>query len=214
MFSLDYWFYLLIIAISLIVGLVRCRNNKKVWAIIFLLALTLCSEIVSVMLAYIIKNNCCVYHFFNPLQAIVWGCFFYVNIDGPAKKTVMPLLLLLLLYSILNTMLWQDMMTFPGNFIKFECLVLLFWSFSLFIEFLDRPSKEEVFGDSVYVICIAVIWFNLISYVFFELFNSYIEQNIATDSLRTIHHLSNYIYYSLLLIAMLLGNKPTVYEQK
>lgn len=130
------------------------------------------------------------------------------------KKTIISLMLISLVYSIVNTLAWQDIMTFPGNYIKFECLLLLFWSFNLFIEFLDRPTKENVFNNSVYIICIAVIWFNLISYLFFELFNSYVERKIPTDSIRMVHYVSNYIYYGLLLFAMLIKNTPDLYEQK
>jgi hypothetical protein len=86
--------------------------------------------------------------------------------------------------------------------------VLLCWAFALFLEFMERPGDENIFSNSVFIICIAVIWFNLVSFLFFGLFNNYIARNQPDFSLRGVHYFSNYTYYSLLLFAMLL-NRPS-----
>jgi len=200
--------YLFIITVALIVSIPTWRKNAKHRPVVILLALTLCSETISRVLAFKVHNNNYVYHFFNPIQAIVWGWFFYINLEGRVKKTVVPLLVLLILFGVFNTIYLQGLTVFPANFLRFETVLLLFWSFALFTAFLDRPSREHIFSSSLFVACVAVMWFNLTSFLFFQLFNFYIAQHIPTDAIRNINYFSNYTYYSLLLVAMCLNETP------
>lgn len=208
MFKLHYLVYLLIITIGFGAGVYNMRD-VRVRPVTVLLGLTVCSETLSNILAHLIRNNVCVYHFFNPIQAAVWGWFFYINSETRLKRTIIPLLTMLLLYAVFNTLFLQNLTHFPGNFIKFEGLFLLFGAFNLFIEFLDRPADENIFNNKVFIISICVIWFNLTSYLFFELFNFFVDHKIPTDSIRAVNYFASYTYYSLLAVAMFLKDKKT-----
>jgi len=203
-FPPHYVIYLCLIGAGFLAGLARYNQKKAVQPVIILLGLTFFSEFLSKVLACEIKNNSIVYHFYHPIQAALWGVFFYINMRSILRRTVIPLSILLLASSILNTIFLQNTDIFPGNFVKLECIVLLFWSFCLFFEFIDKPISDSIFNDSRFIICIAVIWFNLVSYLFFVLFNYYVTQPKPVFSIRGIHYFSNYTYYSLLLLAMFL----------
>jgi hypothetical protein len=203
--------YLLIIMAGFLTGRVRIKKIRPARPIVVLLGLTLLSEVISRITAYKFHNNSIVYHFFNPLQAIAWGWFFYINLlTARIKRLVIPLLSLLILFSVLNTLLWQPLNTNPWNFIKFESLFLLFFSANVFIELLDRPACENIFRNSVFIVCIGIIWFVLTSFEFFNFFNFYVQKNIPKESIRAISYFSNYIYYTLLLIAMFLNSKTQI----
>lgn len=210
--SLHYIIYLLIMTVAVVAGLLPVK--KRLLPVVVILVITICSEVLSNYLAHAIRNNNIGYHFYLPLQAMAWGWFFYLNMDKRFHSGIVVSLAALVLFSVLNTILWQGLWTFPGNFAKFECLFLLFFAVHQFIDFLDRPSWENILGDSVFVICIAIIWFNLISFIFYVLFNLFLHFRIPTDTIRAVLVFANYIYYSLLLFAMFLKTKTKPYGRQ
>lgn len=215
MFTLYQTIYLFIILSGFLIGSIRVRKNASSIPIVILLGLTLVSEVASRVAAYEFHNNSFVYHFFNPIQAVVWGWFFYINLKTEKVKVlVIPLLAILILFSAFNSWLWQPLHTNPWNFVKFESLYLLFFSTNIFIELLDRPAHENVFRDSVFIICVGIIWFVLTSFQFFNFFNFYVQKKIPKESIRAISYFSNYVYYTLLLIAMFLNSKTQTNEYK
>ena len=145
---------------------------------------------------------------------MLWGVFFYRNSNNYLfRNTIIFLSGLFICCSILSSFLWQKIHVFPGDIIKFETLILLSWSFFLFVEFLDKPGDENIFINPAFILTVAVIWFNLISFLFFDLFNFFLINKIPTDSIRAVHYFSNYVYYLLLVIAMLLKDKNQLSER-
>jgi hypothetical protein len=204
MFPLHYVVYVLIVGIAFATGFYRLRRQRTIQPIVWLLGITACSEILCKVLALTIQNNIPVYHVYQPVQLTLWAVFFYRNMQSGWRKTVLPLWVALFLFSILNTLFIQPVNVFPGNLTKLESVVIMFWSFCLFSEFLDLPGQENIFLKSNFIICVAVMWFNLVSYLFFGLFNYYVSAPQLLHSVWSIHLFSNYTYYSLLLTAMLL----------
>ncbi len=208
MFQWNYLIYLGIIALGFVAGVSRNFKKPTIAPIVLLLAITLLSETLSKLLAVTIHNNSYGYHFFHPIQLMLWGVFFYRNSSNPRWKTIIVRLsFLFIICSMLSSFLWQKIQVFPGDIIKFETLLLLLWAFHLFLEFLDKPTGENIFINPVFILTIAVIWFNLISFLFFDFFNFFLTSKIPTSSLRAVHYFSNYVYYLLLFIAMLLKDK-------
>ncbi len=206
----HYLIYLGLILVGFLVGIVFHRSNKDIFPVIVLLGVTFSSEILSKYLAYTIQNNSPVYHVYHPLQILLWGVFFYRNSKHNWRVYIRASSVGLVTFSIINALFWQSFTTFPSNVIKFECILLLAWSFLLFFEFLDAPNNLNIFRNSSFLICIAVIWFNLVSYLFFGLFNYYISKPKPEFSIRTIHLFSNYTYYSILLVSMCIRpSKPS-----
>ena len=214
MVKLNYIIYLLIITVGFICGIIFKWNTKSVRPVIFLLGITLVSESISKFLAITIHNNNYVYHFFHPIQLFVWGFFFYLNTKNILfKRSLLMLTTIFIAGSFLNSIYLQALTVFPGNFIKFQTLILLLWSGNLFIEYLDRPAGQNIFTDPIFLTTIAVIWFNLVSFSFFDFFNIFLIKKIPTDSIRAVHYFSNYLYYSLIVVAMLVKNKQILREQ-
>ncbi|WP_118973831.1 hypothetical protein [Taibaiella koreensis] len=212
MFPLHYVIYVVIIGAAFTTGLYRLRRQRTIQPVVWLLGITACSEILCKALALTIHNNIPVYHVYQPIQLTLWAVFFYRNMRSGWRKTVVPLWLLLFLFSILNTLVIQPVTVFPGNFTKLESVVVMFWSFCLFSELLDLPARENIFLKSSFIVCIAVMWFNLVSYLFFGLFNDYVSAPRMLRSVWGIHLFSNYTYYSLLWVAMLLKAETPAYE--
>ncbi len=214
MFPLHYLVYIAIIVLAFVTGWYRLRKQKTIQPVVWLLGITACSEVLCKVLALTIQNNIPVYHVYQPVQFTLWAVFFCRNMQSGWKKTVFPLWGLLFLFALLNTLFIQPVNTFPGNFTKLESVVVMFWSFCLFSEFLDLPARNNIFGSSNFMICVAVMWFNLVSYLFFGLFNNYVSNPQLIRSVWSIHLFSNYTYYSLLLTAMLLKAEAPAYEQQ
>jgi hypothetical protein len=212
MILLKFVVYLSIIATGSLIGIVNYKNNIRMRPVVFLLILTFISELMSFIFASTIRNNNVVYHFFNPIQAIVWGYFFYNNVSGSIRSTIPVTLVFLVVFAAINTSCLQGFNVFPGYFVLVENVVLLFWSASLFLNFLDRPAIENIFYNPIFITCIAVIWFSLISYIFFGLFNFFVVSKKSTHAIRSILQFANYIYYTLLLIGMLLKEKSAKHE--
>ncbi len=214
MVQLNYIIYLIIITLGFLCGIIFKWRITRIRPVIFLLGITLVSETVSKFLAITIKNNNYVYHFFHPIQLFVWGFFFYINTQNIIfKRSVIILTTIFIVCSILNSLYLQGLTVFPGNFIKFQTLLLLLWSSNLFIEYLDKPAGQNIFSDPVFLIAIAVIWFNLVSFSFFDFFSIFLIKKIPTDSIRAVHYFSNFLYYTLIAIAMLIKNKQILREQ-
>jgi multisubunit Na+/H+ antiporter MnhG subunit len=207
-FKPHYIFYLSLILAGFLAGLCRSKKGIATRAVTLILGVTLASEIISKILACTTHNNYAVYHFFQPVQALLWASFFYTTLQSSAKKTVLPLTAFMLMFTLVNSIFWQGLMKFPDKFTKLECLVLIFWSFCLFIEFLERPGKENIFKDRRFIICIAVLWFNLVSFPFFDFINLSIKKEVAGRWVDNVHYFSNYTYYTMLFLAMLLKQKP------
>lgn len=213
MFPLHHMVYILIIAAGFVIGWYRFRREKAIQPVVWLLGITFCSEMLCKVLAVTVRNNIPVYHLFLPVQLTLWGIFFHRNMRSGWRRTVLPVCLLLLVFAVLNTLLMQGWNTFPGNFTRLESIAVLFWSFCLFFEFLDLPARENILLKSTFVICVAAMWFNLVSYLFFELFNYYVSTPQLLKSVWKIHLFSNYTYYTLLLAAMFLKADRPAYEQ-
>lgn len=212
MLPLHYQIYILLIGAGFVTGWYRFRQERSIQPVVWLLGLTCCSEMLCKILALTIKHNLPVYHIYLPVQLTLWAVFFYRNMHSAWRRTVFPLWLLLFCFALLNSWKIQPLHTFPGNFTRLESIVFLFWSFCFFMELLDLPARENVFRKSTFIICVAVMWFNLVSYLFFELFNDYMSSPQLLRSIWKIHLFSNYTYYSLLLAAMFLKADTPAYE--
>ncbi|MES2894023.1 MAG: hypothetical protein V4725_18530 [Bacteroidota bacterium] len=199
---------LLILAVGFICGLFHYKRKKNLRPVIVLLGVTLVSEMLSYYLAKYYRNNMPLAHVFNPIQLCFWSVFFYRAIDdGRIKRLILWVTMSMLLFATLNSIFLQPLNTFPGNFIQVETMLLILLGSYLFILRLDAPSELSIFKDPMFITAIALIWFNLVSFLFFLLYAYMAKHNLPVRTLRTIHLFSNYVYYLLLLLAILLPQK-------
>jgi hypothetical protein len=197
-----------ILLTGFVCGLIRYRRKVQLRPVIILLGVTLAAELSSYYMAIMYRNNMPVSHFFNPVQMIIWAVFFYSVIEDPRiKKAIVWITTAMLVFAVTNSFFLQPIKTFPDNFLKLETMLFVLWGAALFIQQLDSESDVSIFKDSLFVTSVAVLWFNLISFLFFLLYAYMIKHKLPTVTLRTIHQYSNYVYYLLLLTAILLPQK-------
>lgn len=181
------------------------KNNSEMLPVIILLGVTLVAEIISYFMAKVYRNNMPGYHFFNPLQLIIWGFFFYATIeDEKIKKSIPWTLGIVLLFSIINTLFFQPLKTLPDNFMKVATLVNIIWAGLLFMQQLDVPARENIFKNPLFIVALAVMWFNIISSFYFILYGFMVKYKLSSYYVHQIHYFSNLVYYLLFFVAMLL----------
>jgi len=215
MFKKEFIVYLFIIAIGFVIGVINFKGNKQFRPIVILLGSTLISEIASRVLAYQIRNSNPAYHFFTPIQILLWAIFFLLVITNQKVKMIIFFCSsLLILFSIINTLFWQGLKIFPENVLRIQTIFMIFCSMCLFIEMMDRPSGENIFKNPFFIITIGVLWFNLLSFIFFQSHNFFLKNKIPAYSLRTIQYISNYVYYLIILVAILISKQFNTVERK
>ena len=201
-----------ILTMGVVTGLYYYRQKKNLRPVIILLAITLLAEIIAYFMGKYFRNAMPVAHFFNPVQLGIWAIFFYrVYEESRVKKIVLWLTAGMLIFAVINSVFLQPLKTFPDNFLKLETTLFILWGGYLFMRRLDTPSHISIFKDPLFVIAVAILWFNLLSFSFF-LLQAYVGAEQLAFRLISIHLISNYIYYLLLSIAIALPQKQLQHE--
>ncbi len=194
--------------IGYLIGCYGFKNNRVIHPIIYVLLLT--------FLNYKLLENSDIltvtdFHFYNPIQLLLLGWFFHRNFENRALKSSVPYTLaVFMVFAIFNTIFLQGLNDYPSNFIIGETLLLIVWSTYLFIEKLDVPAHINVFKDPVFITSIAIICFNLFSFVFFLLLTYFQKHKIDQySSITRLLYFANVIYYLLLIIANIFSLKKS-----
>ncbi len=206
MFTVGFIIYLFIIATGFLLSLINYKKSKGIKPVAILLFITLVSEITGRLLAFYLKNSNPVYHFLNPIQTMLWGYFFNFHVNSTIKKSIIIFCsITLIILSIVDTIFITGLLKFPDTFLSIQSIVLICFGFSLFFEKLDEPASKNIFLDPVFIICLSVIWFYLISFLFFNFHQFTLAKKISRSALKIINYASNYIYYLLILYAISLN---------
>lgn len=209
------WVFFAILFFGIIAGIFNYRKKIVIRPVVLLFAVTFFAEILSYYTGKYYRNNMPVAHIFNPIQLSVWGYFFYKNFSNiKAKKIIKWVTIAMILFSIFNTLFIQPIKTFPDNFIKLETMLLIISGAYLFIQQLELPSGINIFKEPVFVTSVAILWFNLLSFLFFLLLAYMIANKISTVNMRVLHFFSNYVYYVLLIVTFFLPNRFPAHARK
>lgn len=205
MLTPEFITYLAIILAGFIAGIITFNRQVNLKPIIILLCLTFISECLSRICAYHIKNSSPPYHFLFPLQCLLWGDFFFRDFKSGAKKRFARWsTAILAAVSIANSAFNQGVFVYPGTMLQIQSLLLITLGFQLFIEKLDIPTEQNIFLDQGFVLATAVIWFHLISIIFNSFYSFLLANVMAGETLRLINYVSNYLYYGILAVSVLL----------
>jgi hypothetical protein len=210
-----YLYYLLLIGTSFLLGLIPLQQKKKISPAVWLLGCTLLNEICSWLAGKYYRNNMPVYHVSIPVLTGIWALFYYRNITSiRVKNLVVWSYVIFLLLAIINSLFIQSILQFPGT--VFTCLNLLMiaWSAVLMIQMLDAPGSQNLFKEPIFLINIAILWFNLFSFAYFALRNYMIAQHISTTALSQILLIANYVFYSIILLAMIFNFIQNKHESR
>ncbi len=199
--------YLVIIGLGFIVGISFFKkSSNKIRPLTIYLGLVLVLELSSHYMAVIYKNNMPGFHISIPLYFLIIGIFFYKNIvDDKIRRSIPWTIAALILFAIVNAVFFQPVNSFPDNVSKGTTFFYIVWAAVLFIQFLDNSSAENIFANPVFVAAVAIMWFNIISLIFFLLYPFMTRHNLPSYSVYSIHFFSNYVYYLLLLLSIFLA---------
>ena len=205
--AIDYFFTVMFAGYA--IGIWGWHRAKNLRAIPMLLLLTFIAQMFMYYWAVEYKNNALIAHIFNPVQFIVLMLFFYQNAkERWMKKITIYLGAAMLIYGFINSMFLQNTKIFPSNFLVVSNLLLILLSGYLFLHKLDSVStKVNIFKEPVFLIAAAILYFNIFSFIFFLLNNYMILNNIRTTYLRNILLLTNVMYYTILLMALIFSLK-------
>jgi hypothetical protein len=187
----------------------RAARYRQMQPICFLLLLTFVNDQVQSFIGFHYRLGVEDFHFYNPLQLILLGWFFYENFEeGILKRSVPYAVLAAILFSLINSLYIQTLHQNPTNFILVETFLLIIWSTMLFIEKLDSPPSLNVFRDPAFITAVAVLCFNLFSFIFFLLTNYFQKHKINQfTSIYKILYFAVIVYYGLLVIANIFSPK-------
>jgi len=199
--------YLVVIACGFVVGASFFKkSSNKIRPVTIYLGLVLALEISSHFMAVIYKNNMPGFHISIPLYFLIIGIFFYNNIvDKKIRRSIPFTVAALILFAIVNAVYFQPLNSFPDNVAKGTTFFYIVWAAFLFIQHLDNSSAENIFANPVFITAVAIMWFNIISLSFFLLYPFMMKYNLPNNSVFTIHYFSNYVYYLLLLLSIVLA---------
>jgi hypothetical protein len=91
---------------------------------------------------------------------------------------------------------------------------MIAWSAVLMIQMLDATGSQNLFKEPIFLINIAILWFNLFSFAYFALRNYMRAQNISTTALSQILLTANYVFYSIVLLAMIFNFIQNKHESR
>jgi hypothetical protein len=208
--SLAGYFYIQITItfLAAFVGIWNYRKtNKVLLPVVIVLISVFIEAAASFLTAKFLRENRPVNHFINPVMLACWGCFFsYVLEDSRVKKIARWTAAILILFSISNSFV-TGLFVQPWNVMKAATIFYLVMGGLLLMQTLDLPSKENIFTNTLFLIGLAIVWFNMISSLNFFLYDFMRVHKPARHIIDYIHWYSNYIYYSILLLAMLFQKK-------
>ena len=204
-YYIRYISFLVIVLTAFITGYSNYRKaDRKMLPVIILLGYTFVSTSAGYFMAKYLRNNMPVDHVYGVVATCLWGWFYYQCFEDKQIKTISKWsTCLLVVFLIFNTIFLQPILTLPDNGFKMMTLFNLIWGAVLFIQMLDLPAKENIFKNSFFLVALGVVWFNIISSLYFFLSAFLVRNNISSTFINSMHYYSNYVYYIILIFAML-----------
>lgn len=183
------------------------KKNKILLPVVIVLICIFISTVVGFFTARYIRNNQIVNHFINPVMLACWGYFFHQALEDPRVKRITAwAAVILIICSVINSFI-TGILVAPWVIIRASTIFYLILGALLLIQMLDLPSKENVFKNTFFLIALGIVWFNMISSLSFFLSDVVKANKLARQFMYTLLSYSNYIYYSILLLAMYFQKK-------
>ncbi|MDB5201869.1 MAG: hypothetical protein JWQ27_1278 [Ferruginibacter sp.] len=195
-------------------GLLALKKSRILLPVTIIFIVTAVSELTGFFTTKYYRNNLPEFHVLNFLLIPLTAWFFYIHLESPVfKKWVRWLAAAAMAFAVFNTIL-NGFKSFPENALKVSSCAVLVMATFLFIELMDRPAKENIFKNPVFIVTLAMIWVNLTSFVFWLLFSYFADHHIPGKPLTLLHYVSNYVYYGLMLIAQIFTYTSIKYHGK
>lgn len=207
-FTNHFYLYIALIFLAALCGVLFYRKrNRIILPVVIVLVCIFIFSVISFLAGRHLKESRPVDHFNTPVMLACWGYFFSQVLEDPRfKKYVGWATITLIAYSIINSFITGLFVT-PSHVLQAATIFYLILGALLLVQMLDMPSKENIFTHTLFLIALAVVWFNMISSLNFFLFDLRRHHKPTGQFIGKIHWYSNYIYYSILMIAMIFQKK-------
>ncbi|RYY47982.1 MAG: hypothetical protein EOO06_11590 [Chitinophagaceae bacterium] len=204
----HFYIHIATVVIAAIAGLVNYdRRNKILLPVIIVLICIAISSTTSLLAGRYLRENRPVNHFINPVMLTCWGLFFIQVLEDPRiKKYVTWATVALVLFSLTSSAITGLFKT-PWYVMRAATIFNMMLGGLLLIQTLELPSRVNILTNTYFLIALGIVWFNMISSLNFFL-SDFARNHKPTDLfIGQLHWYSNYIYYSILALAMLFQKK-------
>jgi hypothetical protein len=213
--STRFAIYLLLIIILFLTGMVRFKNLTMPFRILTILfGVTAISESTGRYLARKIHNSSPTYHFFNPIQFVLYLMIFYILIENKlVKKLILVLGCFASFLFILNSIFVQNIYTLPSNAIVISSICYVLLSLLLFKQMLANPSSESLSKQSVFWLNCNIIIFFSTTFFIWSFYNTFIKNYVPTKIISTFNYYLTFLFYLVMLIALILDKKRSALNE-
>lgn len=193
--------YLLIILAGFVIGIV---NYKKLTIpfryLVFFLLLTFISEVSSRLIAIRLHTSAPVYHWYVLLLVVFFSLIFYHFIVNRFIRLVIVVSAVAFCgLSILNTLLYQHLSTFPSLSIVVADILIVIYSLLFFKHTVD---EKIIFNRNIiFAFNISVLLYFTIQVFNWGFFNYFLKHRMKTMS--DVGYVANVLFYSALAVIIL-----------
>ena len=131
-----------IISVYAIKNYLQLHRELKIfsWFILF----SLCIQIPSYIFGLLQINNLFFLHFYVPLSFFFLTLFYESVFQNFINKIILRwIMILFVLFSIINSIFWQDLLTFNSYALSLESALIVIYSLSLFSLLLNQTVRKE-----------------------------------------------------------------------
>jgi hypothetical protein len=210
--SLDILFYLSILTIAVLNGLVGYKKLTSPFrALVLIMLYILFSESAVRVLILLNKNSLPLYHILCIIQYIAFAFIFSLllnskNVKQYIRLSIIPFIALCLLNIVLFDAFFK---LIPLKIIMLSYIIFAFFSLMLFMQMLNEPKETNIYKQSTFWFNCAVLVFSIISPLCFGVDFYFSNHHIKTDVLGNIILYLNCLYYATLGYAINLDKKQS-----
>lgn len=204
----HYYIYITVIFLAALSAvLFYNKKNKVLLPVVVVLIFIFLSSLTAFFTGRYLRGSRPVNHFITPIMLAGWGLFFSrVLEDSRVKKIAGWVAVILILFSIIHSFI-TGLFVEPWIAMRAATIFYLILGALLLMQLLELPSKENIFTNTFFLIALGIVWFNMISSLSFFLADFMSIHKPARQIISYIHWYSNYIYYSILMLAMIFQKK-------
>jgi hypothetical protein len=207
--------YLVLLLFIAITGLYQFRQLSLPFRLLVILVIyTFLSETFSRWLIYYYRQSIPLYHLYVPVQFSFFLLIYSKLLTW--SKQLYPFLIIggFFILSMINLFYLQSLSRFPSNTVLLASTILILFSLFYFKVMLSKVEQVSIFRRSVFWFNSAVLLFFALAFVYWGFYNYLLKHKISTKPVTTIIYYVNLIFYSMLLVSIVLDMKrhKPVYE--
>lgn len=204
--TIRFTIYLIILLIGVLIGTAKSKTLAVPMRLLtVLLIITFSSEVISRILAYRINNSSPIYHFLLPIQYLLLARIYTILLNKQSIAQFQTIsILLLIIFSIINTIFIQTIFVLPTNALVVESVLILIQVCLLFNKILDQANTVPLLKRSDFWFNCGNLFFNSGTFLFWIFHNYFLKQNTLISELYFVLWLLNIIMYICFIKALLL----------